>query len=645
MEKKETDKEKKKQKVEALKDKLAAQRLKEKTATRKKVLRIALILLLIATLFVCLLPHIKVMWYIRQARSDIPENRKSALLWLAERKVKKAVPVFIEALDRTAGESEFAMETLRTLSDNEIIPELLKIWNSKDTSTYAKSNALQLVAEKGDKKYISLFLDTRVLLSSAWDSAWDFLKKHADAGTVDLIIEMLKSNDTTKQHAAVIALRPIKDRVFVSKNDTVVDSLINVLSVSDVKVRVEALRTLSCLARTKDLNLICKLLSNTESSEIRAYAAEVLGELRDSRAVPQLIKMLKDSEGIVCLSSAAALSKIKDPDSLPLLSDIVCDEKEKTLARVQAIEVLRRGRIPGAAAVFSSALKSADVKVAVEAAKSLARTGTHESAPALIEAIKSENSSLKLWSAYSLGYIGGENSSEALLNLLNDKDLEIVKIAVRALTMAGNSNLTGRIIKIFYNLDPDSHNRRELIYLLSIYRTPEALSVLIDSALSAYPELRDESRRGLEKISSDIFADLSKKKSDIKNAIIVATTEMFEKKAGEKLAKEISDADADITAITYAVLNTFRNLHENNKPDRDTLELALQNVRQLFWTIELLDTIRKTESDDGKISSSVQELLIIASEPIFFSKVPEKEIAEKLREIQKDWNLPPSPNK
>lgn len=248
-----------------LKDKIVARTRREKAHRRKKLLRLALIAAVAITVFLLFYPHLQVRWHIMRARSSDAEVRKYALQWLAERQVKRAVPVFIKALEGTAGESEYALEALRTLADKEIIPELIGIWESQKAPEYARNNALQLIAEKGDKSHTLIFLNTQVLLGKGWDSAWDFLKKHADASTVEIILKMLSSDDVHKRHAATIALRPIKEMDIVKKNETALDALASAIRDSDWVVRREALRTMSGIAREKDMETVINALLHDQS--------------------------------------------------------------------------------------------------------------------------------------------------------------------------------------------------------------------------------------------------------------------------------------------------------------------------------------------------------------------------------------------
>jgi HEAT repeat protein len=637
-----------------LKDRLVAQTRREKALRRKKLLRLALIIAVAITAFLLIYPHLKVMWYIERAQSSDTDVRKVALQWLAERQVKKAVPVFIKALERTRGESEDAMVVLRTLAGKEIIPELIKIWESRSDTIpgYAKYNALQLIAEKGDKSHTPIFVDTRVLLDKGWGSAWDFLRKHADASTVEMILGMLSGDDVLKRRAGAMALRPIKEMDIVKKNKAALDALSKAIKDPDWVVRREVLITIFEIAREKDIDTVVDIdtvisaLLGDEKPVVRSYAADVLGELRDPRAIPGLVRSLKDPEKSVYVASADALVKIGNSDCTGALGAIIKDEKEGSIVRMEAIGVLRRINAPGAAQILASVLGSAESSVAIEAARALARVGTPNSVAALAEAAKSANSELRVSCAYALGLIGEPAAQEALLHLLEDSELQVVREAAHALLFVGSPAYADKAVDVFGKLGLQSENCRKIASLLASYRTPKSISTLIDSALSAYPELREEARAGLNAIGQDVLSNMGKKKSYAREIVLSSAEGMFSAEAGSRLAGVIKSMPAqqngqiDISSLTSVVLKAIRDLPERNEIDRDGLEGALISARTFYWTVTLMESLKAAGNGEEKIISQAQELVSATSEAEPFERVPTGETASRLRKIAKELNLP-----
>jgi HEAT repeat protein len=633
-----------------LKEKLAARRRQEKARRRKRLIRVAVIAAAAIIIFLILFPFLRVMWYINRAQSSDSNTRKYALQWLAERRVKKAVPVFIKALEGTAGDSESAMVTLRTLTGKEIIPQLVNIWESQNAPAYAKYNALQLIAEKGDKTFAPLFVNTHVLTEKGWDSAWDFLRRNADESIVQMIVAMLSDTDVLKRRAAAKALRPIKEMSIVKENEAALNALVKAVADSDPTVRLEALITILGIARPKDFEPVENALLKDQDPWVRFYAANVLGELRDPCAISALVRSLRDPEGNVCRASADALIKIANFDCVSPLGVIILDDKEDALARVQAIGVLRRISAPGAAQILACALTSTESLVAIEAARSLASVGTPESVDALARATKSPVSDLRTWSAYALGLIAQHSASaeSALLALLRDGDLSVVKAAVQSLLIIGDASTAQKVAQIFGELDPQSENLRQTVSLLASYRTPEAISILVNTALSAYPALREEARLELNTMGLDILSNVEKKRSYTRETLLSCAQRTLNKEAGSKLATAIESLPAqtgdEIGPLTSAVLKTVRELPENI-PDRDALKEALLNARTFYWTAALIESLKAAGIAREKIISLSEELVALTSEAELFEKFPTEETASKLRKIAKELSLPPSQDK
>lgn len=72
----------------------------------------------------------------------------------------------------------------------------------------------------------------------------------------------------------------------------------------------------------------------------RALAAQILGEIGDSRAVPTLIEMLRDTKMVVRGFSAEALGKIGDRQAIPALRSLTNQSGEAEMVRGFAMAAL-----------------------------------------------------------------------------------------------------------------------------------------------------------------------------------------------------------------------------------------------------------------------------------------------------------------
>ncbi|MBI5480449.1 MAG: HEAT repeat domain-containing protein [Deltaproteobacteria bacterium] len=100
---------------------------------------------------------------------------------------------------------------------------------------------------------------------------------------------------------------------------------------------------LSAPARADKVDDLARTLASDPSYKVRVQAALVLGKLGDKRAVPHLIKALKDSHPTVRAVSCGALGRLGDASAVNSLKEAAKDEEsmvrqaaEKALQQLQA---------------------------------------------------------------------------------------------------------------------------------------------------------------------------------------------------------------------------------------------------------------------------------------------------------------------
>jgi HEAT repeat protein len=170
--------------------------------------------------------------------------------------------------------------------------------------------------------------------------------------TIDTLTSALKDSDATVRAAAIDALGATKDpRVFQPVVDELKDSdwnvrfevidtlsrihderviapLLNAAGDSDKTVRNSAHENLEGIASTdgtfaKPDDFVPRL--NDPNPDIQMTAAECLGLLRDSRAVPVLMKLVTSSDPEVKLNAIKGLGEAGDRSALPALRPLIND--------------------------------------------------------------------------------------------------------------------------------------------------------------------------------------------------------------------------------------------------------------------------------------------------------------------------------
>jgi HEAT repeat protein len=219
-----------------------------------------------------------------------------------------------------------------------------------------------------------------------------------------------------------------------------------------------------CLAESTTQELIKEL--KEDSPKIRANAAKKLGKRPDDKSivVPTLIEALKDEDGNVRFYAAEALGRIKDPSAVPAL--IEASKDEVTFIRENAIQSLVQIGDPSAVPVFIEALNDTNTGIRWHAIAGLAKLGDESVIPALLEvgnpratagaiseirrrakvltliaALKDSSPEVRRGVASALGSLKDKSAIPALKEALKDSDEEVRYNATKSLMALGDKSV------------------------------------------------------------------------------------------------------------------------------------------------------------------------------------------------------------
>jgi HEAT repeat protein len=172
---------------------------------------------------------------------------------------------------------------------------------------------------------------------------------------------------------------------------------------------------------------IARALRNSTDPQVRQYAAYLLGNAKNPRAIQPLIEALGDFDKAVREQATLALSSIGKAAIEPLAAAM---KEKKWETRYRAAEAL--GRIADEKAVqpLIQALKDNRDHVRYMAAKGLRDLGDSDAIEPMIILLADENRYVRMMAARALGAIGGKKVNAALNKALKSEEDEKVKEAI-----------------------------------------------------------------------------------------------------------------------------------------------------------------------------------------------------------------------
>jgi len=176
---------------------------------------------------------------------------------------------------------------------------------------------------------------------------------------------------------------------------------------------------------------LIKALQDSTDPIVRQYAAYLLGNAKNPRAIQPLVTALADFDKSVREQATLALSSIGKAAIEPLAEAM---KEPKWETRYRAAEAL--GRIADEKAVrpLVQALKDNTDHVRYMAVKGLKEIGDSDTVEPMIILLKDENRYVRMMAARALGAIGGDRVREALSSALaKEKDEKVTEAITIAL--------------------------------------------------------------------------------------------------------------------------------------------------------------------------------------------------------------------
>jgi len=135
-----------------------------------------------------------------------------------------------------------------------------------------------------------------------------------------LLIAALKDENEEVRRSAAGALEKLDIRRRL-------DSLAHQIESAEMLEKIRVVYALAELKGPTIIELVAKACKDP-SEDVRAASARVFGEMRDVRALPHLVEMLKDESAIVARAAVDAIANYNDPGLLgPLMGALKNKDK------------------------------------------------------------------------------------------------------------------------------------------------------------------------------------------------------------------------------------------------------------------------------------------------------------------------------
>lgn len=334
----------------------------------------------------------------------------------------------------------------------------------------------------------------------------------------------LKSRRPAVRLRALQKLRAALNNALVSLDDSITIALLDhTLADSEPDIRREAAATLGDLRDPRTLPPLLRALHD-RAEPVQEAAIQSLKRLDDRAAIEHLVPSLlhgsptlqwraaqtlkalgwrpkTNEEQIRCFIATGELERLATfgADAIRPLTEILQDTASEK--RIAAANVLGQISDPAILKPLQNALRDADPLVRTAAAYALAQTGCGPAIPAIIAALKDRERNVRLAAASTLGKLRDPQCVPALIQLLNDRDWEVRGAALESLGKLGDARAFAPVTK--HLEDADQEVRESAADALARVGDESVVEKLVLTLVDAHSGVRQAAARALARIDPD----------------------------------------------------------------------------------------------------------------------------------------------
>ena len=447
----------------------------------------------------------------------------------------------------------------------------------------------------------------------------------------------LKSKTPARRLRALQKLRTALNNAVVALDEKITIALLDhVLTVPEADVRREATAILGDLRDVRTLPPLIRALSD-QNEAVQEIAIQGIKRLDDRAAIAALVPKLFHGTDTIQWRAAQTLKSLgwrpqTDAEQIrfciatgeikqlgnfgseavkPLLELLRTGTNEKKIAAVNVL-----GEIGDAVALkpLQSLLRDSDPFVRTAVVYAFERANFREAAPSLILSLKDSTRNVRLAAALALGSLGDAQTVEPLIKLLNDKDWEIRRAALESLGKLGDTRAFPSVAK--HLDDADKEVREVAADALGNVGNESIVEKLVFTMVDAHSGVRQAAARALTRIyprweSSERVRKLlpeiqaAMKHRDV--SVQSAATSLFQRVAGPELGKPALALNTTTESRTPPIVTILRELLR--APDADLRRVAVESIGRMKLK-ECADDLKPLLKDaDESIQLAAQNVL------------------------------------
>lgn len=354
-----------------------------------------------------------------------------------------------------------AVELLTQFKDQNIVPELVSLFN--DSATETKKGIIKILGQTSGPT------GKKLIMSALNDQDWQVrlaavkcLGKMRAPESVEPLMEKLADRDPHMKSLALDALSAIGDQ-------RAAGPVLELLKDDDLLVRQQAT---DCLIRVADSTIVPSLiqLMRHEDVNVRRCAVEVLKNLNDPRTADELLRAMKDSDWWVRQIATSSLTELKGDNNIIKAFIAMTRDPDENIRRC-AVEFFNKISDPAA----------------------------YE---ALIERLSDEDWWVREKAIRALGALGDERAIAPLAGMLDDRIVAwVVPTALSGIKTAAAGKELKRLL-----LHANKRVKTEAIKTVAALDLKEAVLPLQDCLRDPDEEVRSEVVAALKQLTGKLYS-------------------------------------------------------------------------------------------------------------------------------------------